>query len=144
MEFVIELDELERCAAKRKVAHRGYERNRRGQLSSASGERILTLDVQGIGEWAVRVLRNAHCPEIILRVYAQHVSSRWGLKLPSGGHGGILDEYCRIRIKNGDVDASNVAHARNQRPRTRDESVFVSWWNDVPALCYQDIDIAMT
>lgn len=91
MQFVIELYKLACGTAERKVVCRG-------------------LDVQGIGGWAVRVLRNTYCPRTVLCVYAQHLSASWtGLALLSCGHGryrrrrrGILDVYGRIKLQKGE------------------------------------------
>ena len=143
MKFVIEFDDFTCGATKRKVVCRGWERERRGAVSSAchqslswaggsraapkpnrsnktperandysqmkgkcdtttgrrnatqyfgkflgEGNGTLTLDVQVKGGWAMRILRDAHCPRTVLRVYAQHLSAgRSGLTFLGGGHG---------------------------------------------------------
>jgi hypothetical protein len=65
----------------------------------------------------MRILRNAHCPRTVLRVYAQHLSAgRSGLSFPSSGHawsgrrrGVVLDVYGRIGFEKGEcVDVLNL------------------------------------
>ena len=56
----------------------------------------------------------SHCMKRPFNVYAQHVSvCTWGLKLPSGGHGGTVFLTRVVESESRtDVDASNIAHAR--------------------------------